>query len=68
MCLFLPLQASLKGGVCDANKPYMRYKLTDDGTPISNDVDFDQNEDNLYVMTGKTVRYRNFPIFLESLK
>ena len=50
-------KASLKGGQCDANIPFMRYKLTGDGTPIGNDVDFDKTEDHLYVITGKTVSF-----------
>ena len=48
-------QASLKGGNCDANVPYMRYRLTQDGTPVGSDVDFDKDEDHLYVIAGKKV-------------
>ena len=59
------LQASLKGGNCDANVPYMRYRLTQDGTPVGSDVDFDKDEDHLYVIAGKKVGYmfKNFKHF-----
>ncbi|XP_053377268.1 hepatocyte growth factor receptor-like isoform X2 [Mercenaria mercenaria] len=50
--------ASLKAGYCDGNKPYMKYKLSEE--PILQDMVMDATEEYVYVMSGKKIT--RFPL------